>query len=306
VQAGEIFLRGDGIAALPVIVDPLVLYWNRTLFGNAAVAQPPKYWDDVAAITPQLTQKTANGSVTQSAIALGGWGNIAHGKEILITLMMQLGAPVVALDANNQYRASMSETLSNGLSPALSAVRYYADFADPVKPNYSWNRSQKNSRDAFLAGTLAMYVAPASELLSIREANPNLNFDVAPVPVSRGAGTGVAARVVGVAVPRGASNPAGAATVAVLLAGPAVQKTLADALHLPTARRDIEVDASADQYLTVFRASALRAFAFLDPNPPQSNLVFGRMVDNISSGRSTLSEAVRDAADELQQLLKVQ
>ena len=306
VEAGEIFLKDDGIAALPVIVDPLVLYWNRTLFSNAGVAQPPKYWDDLAAIAPQLTQKTANGSITQSAVALGGWGNIAHGKDILVTLMKQLGAPVVELGPNKTYQTSLTFTTSTGVAPGLSAVRYYVDFADPVKPNYSWNRSQKNSRDAFLAGTLAMYIAPASELMGIRAANPNLNFDVASLPTSRGAGSGVAARVVGLAVPRGAPNPNGAATVATILAGPTVQKFLADTLHLPTARRDVEVDASADQYLTVFRASALRAFAFLDPNPPASDLTFGRMIENIASGRSTLSEAVRDASDELQQLLKMQ
>jgi hypothetical protein len=75
---------------------------------------------------------------------------------------------------------------------------------------------------------------------------------------------------------------------------------------MPSTRRDVELNADADQYLSVFRSSALRSFVFLDPNPTQSDSVFSRMIDNISSGRLGVSESIRAADDELQQLLKVQ
>lgn len=306
VEAGEVFLQPDGVAALPVIIDPLVLYWNRTLFSNAAIATPPRYWDDVVKIAPQLTQRTPNGSITMSAIALGGWGNIAHAKGILVSIIRQLGSPVVSLAPNGKYQANLLELGSGAGQPAASAVRYYIDFADPVKPMYSWNRSQKNSREAFLQGTLAMYIAPASELLAIRNANPNLNFDIAPLPISRGAGSGVSAEVIGAAVPRGAKNPAGATVVAVLMASKGEQEYLATLTNLPSPRRDVELPSSADAYLSVFRASALRSFSFLDPEPSASDAVFARMIDNIASGRTILSEALGEAQEELEVLLEVQ
>lgn len=305
VQSGEIFLTDDGVAALPFTIDPLVLYWNRTLFGNAGIARPPKYWDDVASLAPKLTQKADNGSLAVSAIALGGWGNISHAKGILLTLMTQLGSPVVTKE-NGVYRSVLTAANSDGVSVADSAVRFYTDFADPVKPAYSWNRSQKNSRDAFLAGTLAMYIAPASELLQVRDANPNLNFDVAPVPMVRGGGQQVSAAVDGVAIPRGAKNATGAQIVALELASSAEQEFLINEIRLPSPRRDVEADASSDAYLSTFRAAALNSFSFNDPNPTETEVLFGRMIDTVQSGKAGLSDAVRNADDELQVLLRAQ
>jgi ABC-type glycerol-3-phosphate transport system substrate-binding protein len=305
VEAGEVFLTPDGIAALPVVIDPMVMYWNRTLFANAAIPNPPRTWDDVAAVAPRLTERTQNGSVTIAAVPLGQWDNVAHAKGVLVTLIHQLGNPVVEQREDGTYTASLFDAKKDGVTPAVSAVRYYADFADPVKPMYSWNRSQKNSRDAFLAGTLAMYFAPASELLGLRAANPNLNYDVAPLPTARLGGKEVAADVVGVAIARGAPNPRGAYLVATVLASPEQQLVFATELELPSPRRDVEVSDTSDPYRTVFRASALRSFTFLDPDPPATNAIFSRMIENIASGRSALSDAVRDAHDELRELVGV-
>jgi ABC-type glycerol-3-phosphate transport system substrate-binding protein len=306
VEAGEVFLRDDGVVALPLIIDPTVMYWNRTLFRDAGIANPPRFWDDLAKMAPSLTEKTPNGSITVSATPLGQWDNVPHAKEVLVSLTRQLGSNIVTQNEKGEYDADLFTTTGSGLSPGVSAVRYIADFSDPVKPMYSWNRSQKNARDAFLAGTLAMYFGPASELLLLRDANPNLNFDVAALPASRGAGKDVSALVVGVAVPRGTDNPQGAALVAVILASPENEKRLAIALTLPSPRRDVVLDSSEDPFLAVFNASALRAFAFLDPNPVETDKIFSRMIENISSGRSTLSDAVRDANNDLQELIRVQ
>lgn len=306
VEAGEVFLAEDGVKGLPFTIDPLVLYWNRTLFSNAGVARPPKYWDDLAQVAPQLTQKAPNGSLTVSAVALGSWDNVAHAKGILVTLITELGMPVVTQDVDGRYESTLAQTTDTGVSPADSALRYYTDFADPVKPVYSWNRSQKSSRDAFLAGTLALYVGFASELLPLREANPNLNFDIAPLPVTRGGGEGVYAEVQALSVPRGAKNVAGATTVALVLSAANMSALVSEATHLPSPRRDVELAPASDAYLSVFRSAALKSFTFLDPDPTASNQIFGRMIDAVSSGRLRLSEAVRAADEELGVLLDMQ
>lgn len=306
IEAGEVFLTDDGILGLPVIADPTVLYWNRTLFSKAGVSNPPRYWDDLATIAPRLTKKLPNGSIAESAVALGLYTNVPHATHAFVSLVRQLGAPIVVRDQRRGYQADLFASGTSGVTPALSAVRYIADFADPVKPMYSWNRSQKNARDAFLSGALAMYIAPASELRSLREANPNLNFDVAPLPASRTGGTAVWADITALAIPRGSGNPRGALTVGILLAGPEAQAALAKFMTLPTARRDVGVDTSADAFLDVFQAAAIRSFAFLDPDPVQSDAIFSRMFEDIVSGRTQVSQAVRTAHDDLRALLKVQ
>lgn len=305
VEAGEVFLRDDGILALPFSIDPTVMYWNRTLFSNAGIAQPPRLWDELVKIAPALTEKQPNGSLSVSAVALGQWDNVAHAKDVLVTLVRQLGLPIVTATQNG-YRADLIAVKTDVAQPGVSAVRFLADFADPVKPTYSWNRSQKNSRDAFLAGTLAIYFAPASELLGLRDANPNLNFDVAQVPQSRGAGKDVSAHVVGAAIPRGTGNPAGALQVALELTTSERARRVAELMTLPSTRRDVTLDASRDAFLDAFQASALRSFAFLDINPPETDRIFSRMIENISSGRTTLTEAVSRANSDLQELLRVQ
>lgn len=304
VEAGEVFLRDDGVVALPLVIDPLVLYWNRTLFGNAGVAAPPKYWDDLTTTAQKITTRSPNGSITTAAVALGSWDNVAHAELILVTLLEQLGTSVV-IRSDGAYRAELTSAAEQGAQPALSALRYYTEFADPVKPHYSWNRSLKNSREAFLGGTLAMYLAPASELTALRAANPNLNFDVAPFPLARGAGTGVAARVIGVAIPRGAGNSIGAATVALALVALPESKFLAELTTLPSPRRDVDTGTASDPYLGVFRQSALRSFSYLDPDPEASDAIFSRMIENVASGRSGIPQAIGEAQGSLQALLRV-
>ena len=42
IEEGEMFLSPNGVVALPFIVDPLVMYWNRDMFSNAVISEPPK------------------------------------------------------------------------------------------------------------------------------------------------------------------------------------------------------------------------------------------------------------------------
>lgn len=306
IDASDAFLVEDGILGLPFSVDPLVLYWNRTLFANAAVSRPPKYWDELATVAPKITKKNPNGSLTVSAVALGEWVNVLHAKAIIATLSEQLGVPVVVRDERtNSYRSELSSANEQGILAADSVLRFYADFSNPVKPTYSWNRSLKTSRDAFIAGQLALYIAPASELTGIREANPNLDFDVAPMPVARGAGEATAADMVAFAVPRGSKNPTGAIAAALEMTSAPNASFMAQTTRMPSARRDVEVGSASDAYLAVFRSAALKSFVFLDPDPRVSDSIFARMIDNISSGRMGVSEAIRAADDELQEALRM-
>jgi multiple sugar transport system substrate-binding protein len=304
IEGGEVFLGSDGVKAIPFTVDPLVMYWNRTLFSAAGIAQPPRYWDELGAMSAKLTKATQNGTLTQSAVALGAWDNVAHAKSILLTLFRQLGNTVVERDSKGAFVSTLFSGGEPGAASAAdSAVRFYTDFSDPAKPVYSWNRSQPSSRSAFLAGKLAVYFGTVSELHGVREANPNLNFDIAPVPSIRGGGAGVAADITGLAIPRGSRNPAGALVIAKDFTTASSLEALAGSLMLPSVRRDAPPPASNDQYAALFHNAALVSFSFLDPDIPASDSVFKRMVEGVSSGRLQVSDATKGADDELKALL---
>lgn len=306
VQAGEVFLNVNGLSGIPFTIDPLVLYWNRGLFSSVGISRAPLYWDEITDIAPKITKAEQNGTLTRSAVALGVWDNIPHAKEIYLTLVNQLGNEVVALKEKGGYQSVFESAATDVSNPADSALRFYTDFADPVKPGYSWNSSEPDARDAFVKGTLGMYFGFASELSGIRAANPNLNFDVAPVPQVRGGGSAVASELTALSIPRGSQNPAGALLVAKAMTSADSERTLSLGLHIPSARRDVGGNNPADPYAAMFRNAALVAFSFLDPDPAATDAIFKRMVESVLSGKLQVSEATHNADAELQALFGVQ
>ncbi len=306
LEAGEILLTGTGAVGLPFLIDPFVTYWNRTLFSAAGVAKPPLYWDEVGDLTPRLTQATQAGTLTQSAVALGQWDNVVHAKHIFLSLLWGLGNNVVVLTEEGELAGALSGGSVGGITPAESALGFYTEFADPVQRVYSWNRSMPDSRSAFLAGDLALYFGTASEARELRAANPNLNFDVAPYPTVRDGRVATPARLVALAIPRGAGNVNGALQTALLLSGTSVQDALRVETGLPSVRRDVSSLSPENPYEEVFRQAALNAFTWYDPEPTHTNQLFKRMVEDVASGRESVAEAVRSGQSELAALLDVQ
>lgn len=299
VEASEIFLTESGILGLPFFIDPFVMYWNRTLYTNAGIARPVRYWDEFIDIAPRLSQKNENGTLTRSAVALGEWDNVRHAKAILTSLILGLGNPITTLREDGALRAVLNDRGSLVTPPAESALRFFTEFADPVKTNYSWNRTLPSSRDAFTGGVTATYFGRASELLSIRAANPNLNFDVAAYPQVRDGTVVVPAELYALALPRGSQNTSGALQVAVLFSSLDIQQALVRTTGLPSIRRDVLSVSPENPYESIFRDAALNAYLWRDPDPSATEAIFRRMVEQTSSGKLRIPEAITSAQAEL-------
>ena len=56
-EAANPFLGEKGIIAVPFLVDPLLLYWNRDLLGSSGYAEPPTTWDQVPGMVQTITVK---------------------------------------------------------------------------------------------------------------------------------------------------------------------------------------------------------------------------------------------------------
>jgi len=188
--------------------------------------------------------------------------------------------------------------------PAEAAVNFYTEFGNPSKPSYSWNRSLPNSTDYFLSGNLGLYFGFASEIGNLQLKNPNLNFDVASVPASREGGTDVSfAHFNAFAVTKSSKNINAAFTVISILSGVDGSAAFSKYLKLPSARRDLLSKKPTDAYQSVFSDSAIRAKAWLDPSPNETDAIFKTMVESITSGRARTGEAVAKVNRELSSLL---
>ena len=311
IQAAEIYMRDDGLVALPFAIDPIVMYWNRDIFTNASITQPPQYWDEFLTMTPKLTKQNSKTSdITQSAIAFGEFVNVDHAKDILAMLFLQVGNPIVKFIKGHPVAEVAVTNDSNKFvvdQDVVSALRFFMDFSNPVKSIYTWSRAKSNSQDEFINGNLAVLFDFASAYNNIAEKNPHLNFAVAQVPQPRGTKAEVTfARVHGLAVLKSSRNKK-TAFIAVqrLLVDKNAAKDFASAYNLPPVRRDLLANKPNDAALAVFYDAAIRSRTWLDPKPETTDKAFKNMVESISSGRQDVDAAVSQLNSELIAALSV-
>ncbi len=296
VDGGQIFLAREGALALPLLIDPLVVYYNKDLLARENFVLPPQRWEDIARSVPLFTTRDARGNINTSAIALGEGSNIAHSRDILSALFLQAGNPIVSVDRSSGARSAALDTL--GTQEALS---FYLSFSDPMSETYSWNRALPSNLQLFLSGRLAFYIGRASELFSIQSQNPNLNFDVIELFQPEGAVRPVTfGSMLGVAMLKTAPNPAAAYLALGAIASDESVDALSKGASLPPAKRSLLLVPQESPYVSVFFKAALNSFSWPDPNPAATEGIFRGMMQAITSGRSDLSTAINEANQTLQ------
>jgi multiple sugar transport system substrate-binding protein len=303
-EGGELFLTSEGIYALPLVVDPMVLYYNRNLLSAAGEAQPMRFWDEIFALTPKLSRRDAAGNLVQSTIALGEVRNIPNFKEILSLLFLQAGTPVTGF-VGQELRSLLSDRMGMTTVPGESALDFYTQFANPTRAYYSWNRVLPDAQTHFVSGDSAYYLGFASELTTLRNKNPNLNFAVAPVPQSRVAGrTFTYGRTYGIALTRGTRNSSAALRAAMVLVSRDVAGPISENLRLAPARRDLLGARPADAATSVFYEAALQARGWRDPENDATRGIFQEMIESITSGRARTAEALNNASRRIDTLMR--
>ena len=294
VQESNIYLTDSGIMGLPFVIDPLIMYWNRGMFNSAGVATYPKYWDEFNTIIPKLTVRESDGNVRKSAVAMGDFTNMTNARELVGSMLLQLNNPFTAYDSTG---IKTTITNSSGSAPQ-SVFKFFAQFVDPSSPNYSWNRGMPNDKTAFLSGISATYFGFASELKDIRTKNPNLNFDAVSLPQVRTGGVKATfGKMYAFSFMKSSNNVNTAFQVASTMTAPSFLPILGSMLYLPSVRRDIIARGSTDPYIDVFNKAALVSNGWLDIEPMKSRQILSGMVQNITSGKVSVSEGIQDIED---------
>jgi ABC-type glycerol-3-phosphate transport system substrate-binding protein len=306
IEAGEVLMRDGGVIGLPLTIDPLVMYWNRTILNNVGISQAPKFWDEVLEMVPSIVNRDSTSNINRAAIAMGEFVNINNAKSLLVSLIQQSGNDVIVRDSESgTYKAILSQRNGFKLNPADTAVNYFTQFSNPSKEVYSWNRALPNSEEMFLAGDLAFYFGFASERPSIIEQNPNLNFSVAPLPQSRTSGIeSSVGKMNFVAILNQSQNIGAAFDTLIELTEPSNIELLVDMTGLPPVRREVLGEVPTQAHQEVFNRAALITETFLDPNPEQTSEIFKNMIESVVVGRSGASDAVSRANRELTDLFR--
>lgn len=305
VDGASIFFTPQGAIALPVAVDPLVLFYNRTLFSKHGIINPPQYWDDILTMTPTITIKNAKGGFDESAIALGA-PNTPYAKDILMATVGELGQiPIL-----RQYRAdgtpyftvtaNMPAASDGQVYPLATAVRFFSQFADPTKPSYTWSQFSGDASDQFVAEKLAMYIGYAGELFPLRARNPKADIDMSYFPQTKGYNTfTTGGRFYGIASLKSSKNLNTALAVEAQFAKGEISTSLATILGTVPALRSY---AATPGLLDVMARSMLVAHPWYDKFPTETTNLVSSMLSDIVNGRLGPSDAVGAFVSRLQDL----
>ncbi len=301
IDGAEIFARPDGIYAVPLAVDPLLMYWNRDLFAKAGFPLPPGTWEVLTDAVQVLTLRDTTRNILQSTIAFGEYRNVKNAKAVLMMLLMQTGSRLVE-EGEGRYYVALDESLvEDNSKPFNATLQFFVEFSNANSPNYSWNRSISDDLTSFLAEDLALYFGFGSEYPKIREQNPNFNFDTAAVP--QGAGANVLrtyGRFYGLALIKSSDNQQGAYQAILKLANADTVGAIASELNFAPANRNVIALGATDAYKQTIFNQALIARGWLDPGKEASDTVFQTMVEDVVSSRQKVTSAVSDAVRRLE------
>jgi len=304
LTAGGIFQSDTGYYALPAVIDPLVMYWNRPVLSSLGIDAPPESWDTMRDFSQRVTETDGFLDIKRSAVSLGTASNINHVKDIVSLLLMQSGSRIVAKGATG-YVADFSQQSTSLSLPPSEAINFYTEFSDPSKLVYSWNTSLPESRATFLAEDLALYFGLASEEREIVSANPNLSFGVAEIPqVSSSPVKMTTGDLYGFSVLKSTPRTEQAFTTLYKLAGVEGLSQLDERTGLPSVHNALRKEDPTRASSRVLVNSALITRLWVDPEPRETNRAFREMIESVRSNQRDAEEALSRLASELNFMFK--
>ncbi|MBU2542698.1 extracellular solute-binding protein [Patescibacteria group bacterium] len=167
------------IYGLPLAIDTMALYYNKDLLDQAGVPVAPTTWEELMEAIKATTRFNEKGDIIQAGASLGTGENISRSFDILSLLMIQGG---VKIAVGNAIAFDSGLKTSSDQHPTMAALRFYTDFANPLKDVYTWNEKMGESLDEFARGKVAFYFGFAYDYPRIKAKAPQMNLDIIPVP----------------------------------------------------------------------------------------------------------------------------
>lgn len=152
------------------------MYYNKTMFKEAGIAEPPATFPELIEAAQKLTKTDASGKMTRSGLSLrlSGQGS-GVGEKFRYVLEAAGGAPLTKTKSGLWHTDFDNDAGREALQFYVDAVQKYK-FDDP--------RIQHDA-DAFVAETTAMLFREAWVIGEIQNKNPGLDYGVVPIPAWR-------------------------------------------------------------------------------------------------------------------------
>ena len=151
--------------SIPLMYDGLAMFYNPALLEKSQINVPNNWWD-LKKSAVKMTERDGNGKITVAGAAVGTVENVDHWSDIVGLMMKQNGVNLNAMSADNEKKLK-------------DVLDFYTLFKTSDKV---WDESLPNSTQYFASGNLAFYFGPSWRIFDIQSLNPNLKFEVAPMP----------------------------------------------------------------------------------------------------------------------------
>ncbi len=297
-------VRNGKIYALPLSVDTLALYYNRTIFDQSGVFSVPKTWQEVLNVSGKITRYDDNGSIIRSGIALGGSDNINRSFDILSMLMAQNGAEFVDVTGSRAVFAGPSPLISDRrFRPGEEALRFYTDFANPSKEAYSWSEEFLSAQQQFISGSLGMMLGYSYQAPFLRTQGPKIDFGIAPLPHINGNGTDAVGKTINwanywlLAVAKSSNNKSYAWDfIQSVTTSPSVARLYLNYTRKPSALRALIGEQIGEPERGVFARQLLTAQSwYRGKSMSTAEQAFNEMINSVVSGKTSPKEAIKRA-----------
>ncbi len=290
LDASSVFVINNQVMALPIALDPLMMYYNKDIYTTNSILDISKTWDEFKENVSKISKRSGR-DITLSGTALGSYNNVVYAKEILLALIMQtrkdFSGGILLKESDNTILES--------------SLLLYTLFSNSSLQNryYSWNSTQEDSISSFLSSKTATIFAPYSDNEKFRIRNPNLNYRIAEIPYSdssRSIYKATYADVYGISFVKNAWNIRGAYYVFGDVMKDGFMKKLSESLELPSLKKSVLKNSRFD---TIVKNSAIYSKTALITNESKINSTFEDLVNNVVTGRMSVGSAIKFAIDEL-------
>lgn len=172
---------GGQIYGLPLSLETLIMFYNKSIMSQSGISQIPTDWQSFQDAVKKSTKFESGDKILQAGAALGTGFNVQHSFDILSILMMQNGAKMANETTGMPSFFSRITIGSQTLTPGLTALQFYTDFANKTKVVYSWNTAMSDSLASFMAGQVGFFFGYNYNIAQIR-GQSKVNFGVASIP----------------------------------------------------------------------------------------------------------------------------
>ena len=282
---------------LPIETGPVALFYNTEIFKKAGIVGPPKTWDEYVQVAKKVTSPEQKTFATTGTMSAEPPTNLTYD---IYPLIYQAGGDVIDEKTN---KAVFNRPAG------VKAVQWYADLMNVHKVSVPGilSSGEKEKRANFAAGNIAMMFEGSFGIPIQRQMNPNLQFDVAPMP--RETTTGTVVRGAVNCMTTQAKNKEAAWKFLRWLHGPVGIEMWAKGSGSFPSRKDVAEQAwfKEKKLFQVFVQQLLLPNAKSPnlgmPNAVQLNKALTVEIQNVLQGKKNAKQALDDAAAEWNKVL---